>query len=381
MITQLAYPSGEPSVQDALWHVFNTDVTGQTDFKYVMDLYVGGTQQVRVKLFPDPSNNKGYFDAGNVIRNTMTYDWLTPDSSFFNGEPNVSGEIAQTYQYRIGEEYSGVTYLNLASGNITAYNWNAPLFKRRQQDLSVKQGKFMTNRPTTMNVGLNDNLFIGVYDTNFACQVITYNENNNIINTDSISVSNNNFAQVNIGPAGINDALGSNFINSSVKYYEIKEFASPYSILAKVNIECNPKYQSYNLHFLNDWGMFDTAKFGLVSKLTMDIERKGFEKRDYKFGSTSVDYYANNKYVESKINYQNKKDYTYKLTMDAPTDEEYVWLAELVASPQIYFEYDGYNYPVTIKATNYEFSKYVNNRLRVFEVEIEMNQTRYSQLR
>jgi len=53
----------------------------------------------------------------------------------------------------------------------------------------------------------------------------------------------------------------------------------------------------------------------------------------------------------------------------------------LVASPQIYFEYDGYYYPVTIKATNYEFSKYVNNRLRVFEVEIEMNQTRYSQLR
>jgi hypothetical protein len=127
--------------------------------------------------------------------------------------------------------------------------------------------------------------------------------------------------------------------------------------------------------------MFDTAKFNLVSKLSMDIERKGFEKRDYKFGSTSVDYYANNKYVESKINYQNKKDFTYKLTMNAPTDEEYVWLAELVAYPQIYFEYDGNYYPVTIKATNYEFSKYVNNRLRVFEVEIEMNQTRYSQLR
>jgi hypothetical protein len=127
--------------------------------------------------------------------------------------------------------------------------------------------------------------------------------------------------------------------------------------------------------------MFDTAKFGLVSKLTMDIERKGFEKRDYSLGSNAVTYYTNNKYNESKINYQNKKDYSYKLTMDAPTDEEYQWLAELVASPQIYFEKDGYYYPVTIKATNYEFSKYVNNRLRVFEVEIEMNQTRYSQLR
>jgi hypothetical protein len=378
MITQLAYPSGEPSVQDALWHVFNTDVTGQTDFKYVMDLYVGGTQQVRVKLFPDPSNNKGYFDAGNVIRNTMTYEWLTPAETYLISEPNVSGQIGQTYQYRIGEEYSGVTYLNLASGNITAYNWNAPLFKRRQQDLTVKQNKFMTNRPLTINASLDDNIFIGIYDNNFNLEIRTYNRSNNAVDSDGISLFNSNFAQLNIGANAINDSLLVPIINDTIKYYEL---ITEYNQKIRVNLDCNPKYESYNLHFLNDWGMFDTAKFNLVSKLTMDIERKGFEKRDYKFGSSSVDYYANNKYVESKINYQNKKDYTYKLTMDAPTDAEYVWLAELVASPQIYFEYDGYYYPVTIKATNYEFSKYVNNRLRVFEVEIEMNQTRYSQLR
>lgn len=378
MITQLAYPSGEPSVQDALWHVFNTNVTGQTDFKYVMDLYVGGTQQVRVKLFPDPSNNKGYFDAGNVVRNTMTYEWLTPAETYLISEPNVSGQIGQTYQYRIGEEYSGVTYLNLASGNITAYNWNAPLFKRRQQDLTVKQNKFMTNRPLTINASLDDNIFIGIYDNNFNLEIRTYNRSNNAVDSDGISLFNSNFAQLNIGANAINDSLLVPIINDTIKYYEL---ITEYNQKIRVNLDCNPKYQSYNLHFLNDWGMFDTAKFNLVSKLTMDIERKGFEKRDYKFGSNSVNYYANNKYVESKINYQNKKDYTYKLTMDAPTDEEYVWLAELVASPQIYFEYDGYYYPVTIKATNYEFSKYVNNRLRVFEVEIEMNQTRYSQLR
>jgi hypothetical protein len=127
--------------------------------------------------------------------------------------------------------------------------------------------------------------------------------------------------------------------------------------------------------------MFDTAKFGLVSKLTMDVERKGFEKRDYSFSGNAVTYYSNNKYNESKVNYQNKKDYTYKLTMDAPTDAEYEWLAELVASPQIYFEKDGYYYPVTIKSTNYEFSKYVNNKLKPFDIEIEMNQIRYTQLR
>ena len=377
MITQLAYPSGEPTVQDALWHVFSTNVSGQTDFKFVFDLYVGGVQQSRVKLFPEPNNSKGYFDAAPVIRNTFTYEWLTPAETFLICEPNASGQASQTYQYRIGEEYSGVTYLNLASGNITAYNWNAPLFKRRQSDLTTKQNKFMTNRPNTINASLGDNIFIGVYDNNFACDIKAYNESNTLVSTQSLTLTNTKFAQLNIGSKAINTYFSNTNINSTIKYYEVVSATDS----IRVNLECNPKYESYNLHFLNDWGMFDTAKFGLVSKLTMDIERKGFEKRDYSLGSNSVTYYTNNKYNESKINYQNKKDYSYKLTMDAPTDAEYEWLAELVASPQIYFEKDGYYYPVTIKATNYEFSKYVNNRLRVFEVEIEMNQTRYSQIR
>ena len=67
--------------------------------------------------------------------------------------------------------------------------------------------------------------------------------------------------------------------------------------------------------------------------------------------------------------------------MDAPTDAGYEWLDELISSPQIYMEVDSYYYPVSLKNTNYEFSKYVNNRMRVLEVEVEMNQTRYSQLR
>jgi hypothetical protein len=150
----------------------------------------------------------------------------------------------------------------------------------------------------------------------------------------------------------------------------------------QVDLGCNPKYQSYNLHFMNNLGMFDTAKFGLASRLSMDVNRKGYEKRDYTLNTTSVTYYdANNKYNSSKVNYLNQNNFTYKLTMDAPTDAEYEWLDELISSPQIYMEIDSYYYPVNLKNTNYEFSKYVNNRMRVLEVEVEMNQTRYSQLR
>ena len=77
-ISNLAYPSGTPTCQDALWHVFNTSVTGVTDFRYVFDVFVGGVQQSRVKIYPEPSNNQGYFDAGPIVRNTMTYEWFEP---------------------------------------------------------------------------------------------------------------------------------------------------------------------------------------------------------------------------------------------------------------------------------------------------------------
>ena len=125
--------------------------------------------------------------------------------------------------------------------------------------------------------------------------------------------------------------------------------------------------------------MFDTARFNLASRLTMDVERKTFEQRNYTFNNSSVDYYdANNVYNESKINYGSKSNHSYKLTMDFPTDAEYIWLAELIVSPQIYAEIDGNYYPVSIKANNYEYSTYTNNRLRALEIDIELNQTRYN---
>jgi hypothetical protein len=376
-ITNIAYPSGSPSLQDTLWHIFDSSITS-TDLKYVMDLYVGGVQQVRVKIYPEPLSGIGYFDAGPIVRNTMTYQWLTPKEELLVSLPNVSGQVAQTYQYRIGEETSGVTTLNLASGNVTAYNWTAPTFKRKVSDISVYNGKAFSNRPSTIELNLTDNLYIGAKDVS-GVTIATYNANNTLITSTSLSLTSlRAFVQLNIGPNALNTTYGSSLINSSVKYYLVTIGTS----IFRVNVNCNPKYESYNLHFLNHLGVFDTAIFDLSSRLTMDVQRKGFEKRDYTYAATSVNYFdANKKYVDSKVNYLNIKDHSYKLTMNAPTDAEYEWLAELIDSPQVYFELDSYYYPVSIKNNNYEYSKYVNNRLRVFEVDIDINQTRYSQLR
>ena len=615
MITNLISPSGEPSIQDNLWHIATSDNSGSTDMKFVFDVYKGAEQLVRVKVFPDPTNGKGYFDASPIVRNEISFGWFVPDASgVILATPSQSGEVALTYSIRVGEDVSAVTTTNLSSGNIKAYNYTPTLFKRRQFDFTQFNNKWLTNRPKYAKLGLTERLMLGVkattdksvifnsYSCNgtllktsttfnslnilntywegicvapngdiYACKSNYYLDpvgdiykstnggasftalsqasrywtaiaaapngdifatvegtniykqtggtgnfislgltnrnysgiavasnghiyvavrNDNIYkstnggttftslglttrdyigiaidknghiyatvqggsiykstdgttfanlsqtnrtwwgitatpNGDIYAVTNggdiykqtngtgnfialnqtnrdwrwiasdangrlyatvfggniyklaninvNSIHQLDISPVGINNEIA-NFIDSNTCYYTV-EFDSQ---IFRVDIDCSPIYTPVNLHFMNALGVFDTARFKLASKLTMDIERKAFEKADYRFGSSAVSYYDNNNvYHETKINYGSKAMWSYNLTMDYPTDAEYQWLAELIMSPLIYMELDGDFYPVTIKDTNYEYSTYNTNKLRVLNVNIDVNQKRF----
>jgi len=383
-ITSLFAPSGEPSVQDSLWHVVSSNNVAGQDFKFVFDIFVGGVQQVRVKQFPDPTTLNGYFDAGPIVRNGFTYSWFVPENAtddVYLCQPSASGEISQLYQIRLGEDVSGITTSNLASGEVRAYNWAPPAFKRKTFDSTTKLNKFYTNRPSGARINTGAKLLIP-FKTNatLTLKVDTYNQSNALIatTTDGSTYANGGYVQLDIGTAAINARLG-NIITDAVKYYDV--YFNTFDKF-RVVLSCNQKYTPTNLYFLNKWGMYDTATFDLLSRLTSDVERKAFTQRDFRQGPSSVTYFdANNVYNETKTNYENREVLSLRLTMDAPTDNEFVWLSELITSPQIYMEQDGYYYPVTLKNNTYEYSKYINNRLRPFEVDIDINQTRQRQLR
>lgn len=381
-ITSLINPTGKPSIQDNLWSIATSDNSGQVDFKYVFDVYNGTEQLIRAKVYPNPSNGKGYFDAGAVVRNEMDYSWFNPSGEFFSVELNTNGQIGQNYTIKIGEDYSGVTNLNLASGTITAYNWAAPLFKRRINDLSIKDNSFLTDRFLNAYVNFGEDLYIGVNSLNdVQIQKFQNNGTNTSSSTYSPTPGTAEYYQINVSPDAVNILLGSTFIDSNTDYYLVKIDAGGTNIQLKVNVVCNGKFTPIPLHFINAYGVFETARFELVNRLSKNIERKTFEKRDYNFGSSAVNYYTihedNNKYIESKINYGSKINWNYKLTMYPPTDSDYNWLAQLIDSPLIYAEIDSEYYPVTIVETNYEYSKHDFNGLKPLELNIEMNQKRF----
>lgn len=393
-ITNLTSPTGKPSCQDALWHIALSNNSGQTDFKYVFDVYAGNnTQQlIRVKVYPNPTDGRGYFDASRVVKNEITYDWFIPDNGSANEYAPYLYQNSNRVDYviRVGEDVSGITTLNMVSGATTAYNYVEPMLKRRKQDISAMNYKFLTNRPRFAKVGLNEKLLIPIM-LNFQTpqnpptikmNVKAYNDSNTLLfNADSPFWYEvvNGFLQLDIGPQSVSYATDNN-ITSSCKYYDIKFDVDGnfFTESFRVYLECDPRYTPINLFFINHFGMFDTARFSLASTKVMNIERKSFQRNDYTYYNGSVQYFDdNNVYKESKINYNSKSNWIYKLTMNYPTDQEYEWLAELMDSPQIYAEIDGAYYPVTLKATTYEYFKYQNDKLKEFTLDIEMNQTRF----
>lgn len=405
-ITVVETPISNSSAHDDLWHVVESTNSQQVDFKYVFDLYVDNVQLIRAKVYPNPSDSLGYFNVSNIISNEMKFDWFVPNGNFVMKELNDSGEIYLSYDYKIGEDVAGITTLNMESGTVVVANCTPNLFGRRltgtSSFLNTNQNKYKTSREKTGKSNYGEDFYIGIdghsTDT-LEFRLKQYSSSNTLLSTTVITFpasTTSNFFQLNISPDAINQGVpaSGNIFSASCSYYDLEVWnttANPDLLkdTFRIYFDCNMKYEVINLHFLNNFGLFDTARFTCVSKLSMDVQRKTFEQPDYRFNA-GVKFYdniypydgtVNKQYYESKVNYGSQYQWSYKLTMDFPSDQDYEWLAELIMSPQVWAEFrtetaEKQYYPVSIKATNYEYSKHINNGLRAFEVEIDMNQKR-----
>jgi hypothetical protein len=391
-ISSLIDPSGYPSVHGNLFHIATSDNTNKPNFKFIFDLHeTDGTQLMRAKVYPDPNNDKGYFDAAAVIANTVSVDWFNPINGFVTKRPDLNGEIGKQYEIRVGEEFSsGNTFasnLNLASGAVTAYNYFPDLWNSQPRDnISAKFNNFLTNRPLRLKVPWNENvIMIPFHNTSVLSgsgNIYTSLASKTQINFPSAtftftlsSEEGSNFYQLNISRNGLSGlSSGATFYEAG--YYEL-------TINGKkiiVEYDCKPLYEPVVLYFINAYGMFDTAVFNLVNKLNLKVNRKSYTKSGLLYNTSKVSTYGNvtggRLYNETKVNYAQNVDWNFKLMMEAPTDAEYEWLSELMYSPLIYMKYQGSYYPVTLVNTNYEYSKYTFNKLKNLEIEVEVNQSR-----
>lgn len=372
MITANILPPSGSTVQQRLWHIAGSDNSGQTGFQYVFEVFVDNLLIARTKVVPE-ANGNGYFDASAFVRNKMSYAWFTcaQSSDLVDQSANLNGEFGRVYDIRVGEDFSGTTTYNMASGQVAAYNYTNPVLRGSAFNIADYHNRFMTNRRLVIDAKLTDRITIPHYRTNTAAgiEIKTYSYGNNLLQSVTVSPStSHSLAQLNISPAVIN---GYATVNSTVKYYTVQPVGSTEAVT--VNLVCNG-YETIPLHFLNFFGAYDTALFDLVSIPKMNVDRKSFTQRDSSFGPSSVDYRTGLILNESKINYNQTANQTYTLTMNSVSDQDYIWLKELIYSAQIYALLNGFYHPVTITNSDYVVNSYRNNRLVVLQIDIEINQ-------
>ena len=406
-ITIQSSPAPYSSMHDDLWFVSSSTNVGQTAFKFVYDVYVNGSQVSRTKVYPSPSaeGSYGVFNASPMVRSYVT-NYFEPSGSSILVASN--DKIKVVSQIRIGEEYvSGgnlITTTNLASGELSSYNYYPPLFA----DIL-----FVNNNTPLVLSDYYDNLLLenftddwiterdiekitieygdNFYATYFKITSGTYSAWVDVINEagsviDSVSggiTFNGEMNLFNCQAGHINTFAGRTLITANTYGYNVY-LKRGVAVSRKLQFvqKCYPKYKQYNLHFLNRLGGWDTMKFALVNKRSTELERASYRRNDWQLSGnrmTNIDSY--NKYNETTLNYAIQHKDKFHLISDWVSGQDYEWLAQLFASTIVYMEVQGAYFPVTVSSKNYEYKLETSDKLFNFEIDIEIGKYLTSQFR
>lgn len=365
-------------MHDDLWHVVTSNNTAEAGFKYVFDVYVASTLVSRVKLFPDPGEDCGTFNAGGIVR-SFWQSYFRPNTTQTAFSFNTDS-IFVPYTIQYGEEYGGTLYTNLASGNYQAFNFYNPIFRNWSASyLDTFNGKWLTYRDRNyIECAYTEKLYVPYLNYGFPDVAIALK-----VRTDGGATSTGSgvlcatLVNFDLSPGAINTYLGINKIPPSATSYTVQIGSGDILI---VNIACN-RYDTANIHFLNSLGGYETASFRLVNRETRIAERQSYTRPGWEVsGDSMVKYDAYKRIYPGKVDYAVKQTASMSITSDWLTETDYRWMRDLIMSTEVYLEKSGYYYPVTI--TTGTWSEKIRRADKLFNLTLDINvATTVSQLR
>jgi len=370
---------------DLVYTVYNAANVGIAGYKYVIDVYVNGTMVARSKSFPNPVNLNGIFNIAPIVRNYIATQ-LSPTASALRCQELLSGSFFLDVVVKVGEEYTGTLYTNLLVDSSRRYynHYNGRLLAN-QTLLSSFTDLVASNRPYQNNVMLTDGFcFLSYFPTTAAAvtiQVKSYSLSTGLIasNSTTITPTGANYLQIlNVAPVGINSAFGG-MIAAGVDYYTVQVGTSTY----RFNVTCEGKFTPYILHFLNQFGGFESLILSKISKTNVEVTRSQFSQLPYRVDAYGVVSWHNSNKVLNDIQTSFATGYIEKMVLntDVLTDAQFKWLRELILSPIVYLEMSGYLVPVSIADSNYDQKKFINNKLTNLTVNIQFGEQYNSQYR
>lgn len=338
------------------------DETTYPDYKYVLDLYVDSVLVQRQKVRPRPDNRLGIFDVSTELRNYVTYGL-----SAASAKVDYDAKIA--YRVKLGEEYDGTLYTNIVvdGSDRTAFKSYA---QRPFTTSAIIANGLVSNMPRIRNYHNEQPWMIfPIYSSGAIADSKLDLKDSNGSTTSTQTVTNSDYTpakirQINFGQTFADAVNSVNFYGGGI------------GNAVKLNILCNDKFPAHTLAWLNPYGGYESQSFGLVSKKSIEIERKDFTKLNYEFNvSGVVSYDSNDVFYGGKKGYATTNKIKMLFTSHLLTDAEYTWLAEMFTSPDVYL-YDGTRskfIPVTITDNNYEYRTYKNSRLTPLQFNVEFS--------
>lgn len=379
-ITLESAPEALPSMHDDLWHVASSTNSSQTGFKYVFDVYIASTLVARIKQVPDPDSGYGIFNAGNIVRSYWeSYFKPIPLSStptVFNYDGN---DIYVSYQLKVGEEYGGTTYTNLATATYSAYNFVNPMYRDYTTGyLSTYNNKFLTTRDKSrVEVRTDERCYIGYLvqsPTVSLSASVTINGGSPITGS---SITADKFVLCDVGPAAVNAYLGSSYITSNTTSYTVTIGSDSVTCY----LVCDP-YERQRLHFLNTLGGYDSVVFRAVNREIYQAERETYVRREWDLVSNAMSRAnAYNVMYGSAVNFATSREMRLELKTDWLSVTDHNWLRDLITSPEVYLENTRHHFPVTLETADWTQRFRRSDKNFQLNVNVKFGRKTYTQFR
>jgi hypothetical protein len=348
--------------------------------RYIFDIYINGVMVLReYKAITFATTTYAYLDVAPIIKNYI--------------EANKNSIYLPYIQYQVKygtENTSGVITTNVVTE--TSYAWYGyPAFLN--DDLRADLGGtyydgmyFSTNRRRILQLYGNYKTYIPIFKSQFYA-------------TDIIEWVYNGTTYQRLDSTGVgvyNTAITGADLNLAQDVHLLEQFVISGDPIVNmpnstVQIQTNcTKNNPVMLHFLNAMGGFESFLFSGVNRVNTNIERQSINKLGLITTYTSsgidrdvsLDRVASGYLGEVKTNYSNTMTHKIKLVSDYVSEIDFLWLRELLASPQVYAQIDNnaLMIPVTIETSDWAEKKRGADKIFNLEIDILLG-TQSTQLR
>lgn len=354
----------------------DTNRIANDDYKYICDIYISADIVARLKAVPDPATGQGIFDIGPVIRSYIEQS-ATLNTGITAGSLTPYVEV----QCKFGDEYGGTLYTNVTvDSSRRFYNYYQQWPNLNSDVLTEFNSQWLSSRPLTMTIDTDaKGLILPFYQTsgaNFDLRIKTYNSAGQV-NSYAITISNTDTDKVlmfDVSRQNLEDVY-SYATEEDLEYLTVQASGvSGTTQTYRVNLECQKKYQTIPVVWMNKWGAYESYHFTKAHSKNIEIERKEYQQQGYTVGASGVISYAtSNTYQRRRMTYSQQARQRWTLKTDLLTDSEWAWLGELIQSPEVFVIVSGYLVPVVMLTNNYEDRYFTKDSLQQLTIDIELS--------